>query len=150
MTEIVMPNDANPLGTIFGGRVMQLMDIAASITCFRHARCNVVTASADSLEFKGPVHVGEAIMVRSWLNWVGRSSMEAQVEVLSENLLTGERRRTSTAYLTMVAVDEAGRPQEVPRLELETDDERRRFRQAQERREERLRLRERHRMEEAE
>ncbi len=146
---MVMPNDANPLGTIFGGRVMQLMDIAASITCLRHARCNVVTASADSLEFRAPVHVGEAIVVRSWLNWVGRSSMEAQVEVLAENLRTGERRRTSTAYLTMVAVDEAGRPKEVSRLELESDEERLRFRQAGERREERLKLREKHRMEEA-
>jgi acyl-CoA hydrolase len=150
MTEIVMPNDANPLGTIFGGRVMQLMDIAASITCFRHARCNVVTASVDSLEFKGPIHVGEAIVVRSWLNWVGRSSMEAQVEVLSENLLTGERRRTSTAYLTMVAVDGEGQPQEVPRLDLESDEERLRYRQAAERRQERLRLRSKHQSEEAE
>ena len=150
MTEIVMPNDANPLGTIFGGRVMQLMDIAASISCFRHARCNVVTASVDSLEFKGPVHVGEAVVVRAWLNWVGRSSMEAQVEVLSENLLTGERRRTSTAYLTMVAVDEEGRPKEVARLELESDEERLRYRQAGERREERLRLRAKHQSEEAE
>jgi len=144
-----MPNDANPLGTIFGGKVMQLMDIAASITCFRHARCNVVTASVDSLEFRGPIHVGEAIVVRSWLNWVGRSSMEAQVEAYSENLLTGERRRTSTAYLTMVAVDGEGHPQEVPRLELGSDEERLRFRQAAERREGRLRLREKHRLEEA-
>lgn len=145
-----MPNDANPLGTLFGGRVMQLMDIAASITCFRHARCNVVTASVDSLEFKGPVHVGEAVVVRAWLNWVGRSSMEAQVEVFSENLLTGERRKTSMAYLTMVAVDGEGKPREVAQIELESDEERLRFRQAGERREERLKLRERHRKEEAE
>jgi len=143
-----MPNDANPLGSIFGGRVMQLIDVAASISAFRHAHRNVVTASVDSLEFRRPIRVGQLVVVRSWLNWVGKSSMEAQVEVFAENPLTGERDRTSTAYLTIVAVDGDGRPCEVPPLDLESEDERRRFRQAEERRAQRLELRARHREEE--
>lgn len=133
-----MPNDANPLGTIFGGRVMQLMDVAASIAGFRHARCNVVTLSVDSLEFRRPIRVGYAVVLHAWLNWTGRTSMEVQVEVYSEDLLTGERARTSTGFFTFVAVDEAGRPKEVPALLPLTQDEERRFQEAAGRRARRL------------
>jgi acyl-CoA hydrolase len=143
MTEIVMPNDANPLGTIFGGRVMQLMDIAASIAGFRHARCNVVTLSVDSLEFRRPIRVGDAVVLHAWLNWAGRTSMEVQVEVYSEDLITGERARTSTAFFTFVAVDPDGKPHEVPPLLPLTQDEERRFEEAAQRRAERLRRKER-------
>ncbi|MDA8346017.1 MAG: acyl-CoA thioesterase [Thermaerobacter sp.] len=143
MTEIVMPNDANPLGTIFGGRVMQLMDIAASIAGFRHARCNVVTLSVDSLEFSRPIRVGDAVMLHAWLNWTGRTSMEVQVEVYSEDLITGERARTSTAYFTFVAVDPQGQPRQVPPLLPLTVDEERRYQQAAQRRAERLQRKER-------
>ncbi len=138
MTEIVMPNDANPLGTIFGGRVMQLMDIAASIAGFRHARCNVVTLSVDSLEFRRPIRVGDAVVLHAWLNWAGRTSMEVQVEVYSEDLMTGERARTSTAFFTFVAVDQERRPTPVPPLLTLTQDEERRFQEAARRRAERL------------
>lgn len=140
MVEMVMPNDANPLGTIFGGRVMQLMDIAASIAASRHARMPVVTASVDSLKFDRPIHVGQAVALSAWVNWTGTSSMEVQVEVFSEDLISGERARTSTAYFTFVAVDAEGRPQPVPPLRPLTRDEERRYQEAQKRRRHRLQL----------
>ncbi len=138
-----MPNDANPLGTIFGGRVMQLMDIAASIAAYRHARCNVVTLSVDSLEFRRPIRVGHAVVLHAWLNWAGRTSMEVQVEVYSEDLMTGEHARTSTAFFTFVAVGPEGRPQPVPPLLTLSQEEERRFQEAAQRRAERLRRKER-------
>ena len=134
-----MPNDTNPLGTIFGGRVMQLMDVAASIAGFRHARCPVVTLSVDSLEFQRPIRLGDAVVLHAWLNWAGRTSMEVQVEVHSEDLLTGVQARTSTAYFTFVAVDDDGRPTPVPPLLTTTEDEEKRYREAAARRADRLR-----------
>lgn len=133
-----MPNDANPLGTIFGGRVMQLMDIAASIAASRHARMPVVTVSVDSLKFDRPIRVGQAAALQAWVNWTGRTSMEIQVEVFSEDLETGERARTSTAYFTFVAVDAQGRPREIPPLIPLTQDEERRSGEAEERRRRRI------------
>lgn len=138
MVEIVMPNDANPLGTIFGGRIMQLLDIAASIAAGRHARMPVVTVSLDSLKFDRPIRVGQAVVLHAWINWTGRSSMEVQVEVFSEDLETGERARTSTAYVTFVAVDAEGRPRPIPPLIPLTPEEERRFRAGEQRRQRRL------------
>ncbi len=136
--EIVFPNDANPLGNIFGGRVMQLIDIIGSVAAMRHARNTVVTVSMDQLDFKHPVHVGEILNLKASVNYVGTTSMEVGVKVMAENPLTGEQRHTSTAYLTYVSVDADGNPMQLPPIVPETADEQRRYRQAQERRRHRL------------
>ena len=138
MVEVVLPNDTNPLGNILGGRVMHLIDMAGAIAAHRHSRRHVVTASMDELHFLSPIKVGHLILLKSSVNHVARSSMEVGVKVLSENILTGEVRHTSTAYLTFVAIDENGKPAPVPRLALETKDERRRWREAIARRRVRL------------
>ena len=138
MVEVVLPNDANPLGFILGGKVMHLVDIAGAITCHRHARSRVVTAAVDGLEFLHPIRVGDTIVLRSRVTAAFTTSMEVEVEVFSEEVLTGERRLTSRARLTYVAVDEHGRKQPVPPLLAETDDDRRRAEAATARRVERL------------
>jgi acyl-CoA hydrolase len=138
MVEAVLPNDANPLGFILGGKVMHLVDIAGAITCHRHARSRVVTAAVDGLEFLHPIRVGDAIVLRARVTAVFTTSMEVEVEVFCEEMLTGAQRLTSRAYLTYVAVDEHGRKQPVPGLLLDTDDDRRRAEAAATRRAERL------------
>jgi Acyl-CoA hydrolase len=142
MVEVVLPNDANPLGNILGGRVMHLMDIAAAIAAHRHSNSYVVTASVDYVDFRNPVRVGELIVLKSSVNRVFQTSMEVGVKVFSENVLTGERKHTSSAYLTFVALDDDRQPKTVPPLILETDEDRRRFREAEHRR--RIRLAHRH------
>jgi len=138
MVEVVLPNDANLLGSILGGRVMHLIDIAAAIAAHRYSRSHVVTASVDYLDFRSPIKVGELIVLKSQVNRAFRSSMEIGVEVFSENVLTGRRVHTSSAYVTFVAIDEQGRPHPVPPLILRTAAERRRWREAAVRR--RIRL----------
>lgn len=127
MTELVMPQDANALGRMFGGRLLQMMDIAASMAAARHSRSSVVTVSFDTVHFRRPIRIGDAVILKSRVNWVGRTSMEVGVEVYSENLLTGVRDLCNTAFVTFVAIDEFNRPVEVPPLQLETDEDRRRF-----------------------
>lgn len=136
--QTVLPTDANPLGNMLGGTVMHLIDIAGSMAAMRHCRRVVVTASVDRLEFREPIRVGEFIILKASVNYAGRTSMEVGVKVLGENPLTGEQRHTSTAYLTFVALDEMGRPTEVPKVIPETDEEKERYRQAEERRAARL------------
>lgn len=136
--EIVFPNDTNPLGNIFGGRVMQLIDIVGSVAALRHARNIVVTASMDKLDFRHAVHVGEILNLKASVNYVGHTSMEVGVKVTAENPLTGERRHTSSAYLTYVSVDPGGNPVELPPVIPETPDEKRRYQEAQDRRRHRL------------
>lgn len=138
MVEVVLPNDANPLGNILGGRVMHLMDIAAAIAAHRHSNSYVVTASVDYVDFRNPVRVGELIILRSSVNRVFHTSMEVGVKVFSENVLTGERKHTSSAYVTFVALDEHGQPKAAPPLILETAEDRRRWREAEQRRRTRL------------
>ncbi len=130
MVEVVLPQDANVLGNILGGRVMHLVDIAAAIAAHRHSQSHVVTASVDYVDFRNPIRVGELIILRANVNRVFRTSMEVGVKVFSENILTGERKHTTTAYLTFVAIDESGRPKPVPPLILKTAVERRRYREA--------------------
>ena len=130
MVEVVLPQDANVLGNILGGRVMHLVDIAAAIAAHRHSQSHVVTASVDYVDFRNPIRVGELIILRANVNRVFRTSMEVGVKVFSENILTGERKHTTTAYVTFVAIDEAGRPKPVPPLILKTAVERRRYREA--------------------
>src|SRR6187549_657638 len=119
MTEIVLPGDANALNTVFGGKVMQWIDIAASVAAMRHSGGPVVTASIDGLQFLTPIHVGEVVTLRASVNYTGRTSMEIGVRVDAENMNTGERRYTTKAYLTFVALDRTGKPKAVPPLELE-------------------------------
>ncbi len=138
MVEVVLPQDANVLGNILGGRVMHLVDVAAAIAAHRHSNSHVVTASVDYLDFRNPIRVGELIVLKASVNRVFRTSMEIGVKVFSENVLTGERKHTTSAYVTFVAIDEAGRPKPVPPLIVETAEERRRFREALARR--RIRL----------
>ncbi|MFQ5768123.1 MAG: acyl-CoA thioesterase, partial [Acidobacteriota bacterium] len=140
MTTLVIPEDTNIYGNVFGGRVMELMDKAAAIASLRHCRTGVVTASLDSLDFIHPISLGNIITVLAQVNAAWRSSMEVGVKVFSEDALTGERVHTCTAYLTMVALSPDGRPARgtVPPLRPETREDRRRMEEAAKRRRQRL------------
>jgi uncharacterized protein (TIGR00369 family) len=138
VTQLMSPQDVNLSGNVHGGVIMKLIDTAGGIVAARHAQSNVVTASIDRLDFHTPVYVGELVTLKASLNLVGRTSMEVGVRVQSENLITREARHTASAYLTLVALDEQGKPQPLPPLILETEDESRRNRDAQARREYRL------------
>ena len=140
-SELALPNDANGLGSVLGGKVMHLVDLAAAMAAMRHARKPAVTAAVDSLRFLHPVHIGELIVLRSSVNRVFRTSMEVGVKVETEKLMTGERLHTCSAYLTFVALDENGKAAPIPPVIPETDDEKRRYREAGERREHRLAVR---------
>lgn len=141
MVEVVLPNQANPLGNILGGRVMHLMDIAAALAAHRHSHSYAATASVDHIDFRNPIKVGQLIVLKSSVNRAFTTSMEVGVKVFSEDILTGERKHTSSAYVTFVALDEKGRPKPVPPVIPETPDERRRYHDAALRREQRLALR---------
>jgi acyl-CoA hydrolase len=138
MTEVVLPQDANPLGYILGGRVMHLMDIAAAIAAHRHSHSHVVTVSVDYVDFRNPIRVGELIVLKSSVNRVFKTSLEVGVKIFSENFITGERKHTTSAYLTFVAVDANRQPTPVAPLILEMPEDHRRFNDALERREIRL------------
>jgi len=138
LVEIVLPNDANPLGNMLGGRVMHLIDIAGALTAGRHSNSYVVTASVDYLDFRFPVQVGQFLVLKASVNRVFQTSMEVGVKVFTEDILTGRRQHTSSAYLTYVALDMNRRPHPAPLLILETDVDRRRFNEAGERRRARL------------
>lgn len=139
MIELVLPNDANTMGNVLGGRVLHWIDLAAAIVAHRHCRTEAVTASMDEVSFLGPIRVGQIAVIAARMTYVGRTSMEIRVDVQSEDLMSGERRQTSTAYLTFVAVDKNGRPATVPPLLLETEDEKREAKAAEARRAARLR-----------
>jgi acyl-CoA hydrolase len=141
ITHLVMPSDANMLGTAFGGMVMEWTDLAASMAAMRHARLPVVTASIDQLSFLAPIRIGQMAILQAQVNAVFATSMEVGVEVTSEDPLTGERRKCCDAYLTFVALGADKRPTGVPPLRTESDEERRRERDARLRREARLALR---------
>lgn len=134
MADLILPAQANNLGTIFGGEVMSYADRIAAIAATRHSRSAVVTASFDSLDFLAPIKVGHTILLRAILTWAGRTSMEVQVTIESEDLISGVRKVTGISYLTFVAVDSEGKPIEVPVLLPETEEEKFQFERAQERR----------------
>jgi acyl-CoA hydrolase len=138
MVEVVLPQDANVFGNILGGRVMHLVDIAAAITAHRHCRSMAVTASVDHIDFRNPIRIGEVIILKASLNRAFHTSMEIGVKVFSEDLLTGEKKHTTSAYVTFVALDETLRPKPVPPVICETPEDRRRFREALVRRKYRL------------
>jgi len=138
MTEVVLPEDTNTRGSIFGGRVLALVDKCAAIVAIRHARSEVVTASLDSVDFHSGVRVGDVLVLNGRLNAVFGSSMEIEIEVHAEDPFTGSRRLTTQAFVTMVAVGPDGRPARAPRLALTTDAERERAVAAAARRRERI------------
>lgn len=140
MVEVVLPNDANPLGNILGGKVMHLIDITGGIAAHRHSRSHVVTVSVDNLDFVRPIRVGQLILLRAHVTRAFNTSMEVEVKVYLEDYITGERRQTSSAFVTYVALDEMGQPKKVPPLVPRTAEERRRYREALERRRRRLAL----------
>jgi acyl-CoA hydrolase len=140
--QLMMPQHANVLGHVFGGVVLSMMDTTAAVSAIRHARKACVTVSVDRVDFREPVHVGDLVIMKSSVNYVGRTSMEIGVRVETENLVTGVRRHTNSCYLTFVAVDQDGRPVPVPKLKPVTHDEKRRYEAAKERRARRLQERE--------
>ena len=138
MVQVVLPNDANPLGFLLGGTAMHLIDIAGAIACHRHTRSHVVTAAVDGLQFLHPVRIGDLVVLKACVTAAFNTSLEVEVEVFLEEILTGNRRLTSRAYLTFVAVDRTGNRLPVPPLLLETELERQRARDAETRRAARL------------
>lgn len=138
MTEVVLPNDANIVGTILGGRVMHLADLCGAIAACRHAGAVTVTASVDHMDFRYPIHVGELVVLKASVNRAFHTSMEVGVKVFAESLLDGTRRHTSSAYFTFVALDKDGQRLPVPPVLPETADERRRYEAAATRRAYRL------------
>jgi acyl-CoA hydrolase len=137
-SELMMPGDANNLGHVFGGVILSMMDKCAAIAAFRHCRASVVTASIDRVDFREPIYLGDLVVMKASVNFVGRSSMEIGVRVEAEELLTGRRRHTNSCYLTFVAVDMHGKPIEVPEVRPESPEEQRRYEAAKERRRRRL------------
>nr|WP_042350251.1 acyl-CoA thioesterase [Bacillus massiliigorillae] len=133
LVDLVLPPDTNNHGTIFGGKVMAYADKMAAIVAMRHCRQPVVTVHSDSFEFHAPIKAGEAICVEASVICAHRTSMEVLVRVCSENLLTGEKKLTSQAYLTMLAVDKDGRPSPVPPIIAETEEEKKHYQIAMER-----------------
>ena len=138
MVQVVLPNDANPLGFLLGGTAMHLIDIAGAIACHRHSRSLLVTAAVDGLQFLNPINVGDMVILQATVTAAFRTSLEVEVEVFSEGTLTGERKLTSRAYLTFVAIDRQGGKVPVPPLRLETDEQRRKCKDAEIRRAARL------------
>jgi acyl-CoA hydrolase len=138
MTQVVLPNDANPLGFMLGGTVMHLIDIVGAMAAVRHTRSRLVTAAVDGLQFLHPIKVGDIIILGAHVTCAFAHSLEVQVDVVSEESLTGRRRMTSRAYLTFVAVDADGHSQPVAPLILETDEDRQRAEEARGRRQSRL------------
>ncbi len=137
ITEFMLPGDVNNLGHIFGGVLLSMVDRAAAVTAMRHARQPCVTVSINRVDFKEPIYAGELVMCSARVNYVGRTSMEIGVRVVTEHPITGNRRHTNDCFLTFVAIDENHRPSPVPGLELTTDEEKERFEDGRRRRENR-------------
>ena len=133
-----MPQHANNLGHVFGGVILSMLDRVAAVAAIRHARQNCVTVSVDRVDFREPIRLGDLVVMRASVNYVGRTSMEVGVRVEAENLMTGERRHTNSCYVTFVAIDRNHRPVRIPPVEPETEEEKRRYLAAQERRRRRL------------
>ena len=140
MVEVALPNDANPLGNLLGGKVMHLIDIAGAIAAHRHSRSQVVTVAVDNVDFLYPIRVGELVILRAHITRAFHTSMETEVRVYREDYLTGERQHTNSAFVTYVALDSAGKPQAVPPLIPQSKEEKRRYREALARRRQRLAL----------
>jgi uncharacterized protein (TIGR00369 family) len=138
MGQSMNPENANPAGNVHGGHIMKLIDTAGGVAATRHARAHVVTASIDRMDFHHPVYIGDFLILKASVNFVGKTSMEVGVRVEAENPVTGEKRHTGSAYLTFVALGADKRPTPLPELVLETDEDRHRNAEAAERRQMRL------------
>ncbi len=134
MAELMMPQHANLMGNVFGGVILALVDRVAAVSAIRHARRQCVTVSVDKVDFREPIHVGELVTAFARVNFAGKTSMEVGVKIVAENVLTGERRHTNSCYVTYVALDDKGRPVEVPPIAPQTADEKRRYDRAARRR----------------
>lgn len=138
IAEVMMPHMANVLGNVHGGVLLGMMDRVAAVAAIRHARRTCVTVSVDGVAFREPIHLGELVTMYASVNYAHRTSIEVGVRVEAENLISGVKRHTNSCYLTFVAIDENGRPVEVPHVIPETDEERVRFEEAEQRRAERI------------
>lgn len=138
MTQYMLPEHANPLGNVHGGVVLKLCDECGGIIAARHARHPAVTLTVDSVTFHKPVTLGRLLLVHGFITWVGRTSIEVELRVEAEDLVTGDREHTNSAWIVYVALDEQGRPTPVPPLVLATDEERQRFAEGEVRRQFRL------------
>jgi acyl-CoA hydrolase len=134
----MLPGDANPMGFVHGGTILKLVDTAAAVAAMRHARTNVVSASIDKMDFYHPVYVGNLLILKSSVNYAGHTSMEVGVRIEAEDLKTGKNSHTGSSYVTYVALDEAGKPTEIPEIVPHSKEEKRRWREAKQRRELRL------------
>lgn len=141
LSQLMHPEHANLLGHVHGGWVMKLVDEAGALACMRHARRKVVTVAIDSMTFRQPIRIGDLVILKAEVSYTGRTSMEAAVEVVAEDPITGEQTHTNTAYLVYVALDDGGRPTSVPPLQAETEEEKARMEQAQARQKRRLKHR---------
>lgn len=141
-TIVMLPSDANPLGNVFGGMILKYVDLLAGLVAKRHAgHANIVTASMDSMTFLKPVYIGNALILKARINYVRKSSMEVEVKIEAEDLNKSQKVHTGTAYVTLVALDEKGKPTEVPKLVLRNDEEQKRFQEGEERMNTRLKNR---------
>jgi acyl-CoA hydrolase len=138
MTEVVLPQHTNSLGTIFGGVILSWTDIAAAIAAQKHCQKMVVTASFDAMNFLAPIHLGWIVYIKGQVNYVASTSCEVGISITAENPLTQEKHHTATAYVTMVAIDSYGKPTSIPPLSPKTADEKRRFEEGKQRRQRRL------------
>jgi len=138
LSQLMNLEHANLLGNVHGGSIMKLADEAGALACMRHAQKKVVTVAIDSMTFRQPIRIGDLIILNAEVSYTGRTSMEAEVQVLAENPITGESTHTNTAYLVYVALDDSGRPSSVPPLKAETEDEERKMEKAKERQQRRL------------
>jgi acyl-CoA hydrolase len=142
-TLVMLPSDANPLGNVFGGIILKHVDLIAGLVAKRHAgHANIVTASMDSMTFSKPVYIGNALILKARINYVKRSSMEVEVNIEAEDLNKSQKVLTGTAYVTLVALDEKGKPIEVPKLILQNIEEEERFLEGENRMQTRLKNRE--------
>jgi acyl-CoA hydrolase len=141
-TIVMLPSDANPLGNVFGGMILKYVDLLAGLVAKRHAgHANIVTASIDSMTFLKPVYIGNALILKARINYIRRTSMEVEVKIEAEDLNKSQKVHTGTAYVTLVALDEKGKPTEVPKLILKSEEEEKRFQEGQDRMEARLKSR---------
>lgn len=138
ISQLMHPEHANLLGNVHGGWIMKLVDEAGALSCMRHAQKKVVTVAIDSMTFRQPIKLGDLVILNSEVTYTGRTSMEVTVQVVAENPISGERTHTNTAYLVYVALDDEGRPSAVPPVKAETEEDKHKMEQAQQRQERRL------------
>ena len=133
IAQLMQPEHANHFGNVHGGWIMKLADEAGALACMRHAQKRVVTVAVDSLVFREPIKIGDLIILNAEVTYVGKTSLEAEVQVIAENPITGERIHTNNAYLVYVALDDDGKPTSIPELIIETEEENQRMEQAKKR-----------------